>query len=63
MSDNQNNISELQGTEGFKPLSEEEERAVSGGLFKPARCKDDEYQDPVTGQCVKKSYTPGSTAS
>jgi bacteriocin-like protein len=61
MSDNQNNIGQLHGAEGFKPLSEEEEKAISGGLFKPGRCKDDEYLDPISGLCVKKSSHPTPT--
>ncbi len=54
-----NNISSLQGAEGFKPLSEEEERQISGGesQMAPTRCKDDEYLDPATGKCVKKNQS------
>jgi len=60
-----NSISSLQGIEGFKPLSEEEERQISGGesQMMPPRCKDDEYLDPGTGQCVKRSQSPASPAS
>ncbi len=63
MSDNQTNIGQLQGAEGFTPLSEEEERNIAGGLFKPGRCKDDEYMDPVTGTCIKKNSHPTPTTS
>jgi len=60
---NQNTFDQLQN-EGFKPLSEEEENQIAGGsAMKNARCAADEYQDPVTGRCVKKSYAPGAGTS
>ncbi len=62
---NKSDISSLRGIEGFKPLSEEEELHISAGLSQqmPTRCKDDEYLDPATGKCVKKSSSPAPTAS
>jgi bacteriocin-like protein len=61
---NQNNFNNIKGMDGFKPLSEEEESHISGGMVqKPGRCKDDEYLDPVSGLCVKKSNHPNSPTS
>jgi hypothetical protein len=59
----QNKFDQLQN-DGFKPLSEEDERHISGGsAMKPGRCADDEYQDPISGLCVKKSNHPTPTTS
>jgi len=67
MSEHKNNsIGSLQGIEGFKPLNAEEELHITGGgaaALKAAHCADDEYQDPVTGKCLKKSYSPTGGAS
>ncbi len=60
---NQNKFGQLQN-EGFKPLTEEDERHITGGsAMKPGRCKDDEYMDPNTGLCVKKNSSPTPTTS